>query len=328
MTDARLARRTFLRLAAGAVISSAISRLACAQAYPARSVRLIVGYAAGGGTDIAARLIGQMMADRLGQQFVIENRPGAGTNIATEAVVRAPADGYTLLLSTAANAINATLYQKLAFNFAADMAPVAGIMRVPNVMVVNPSFPANTVPEFIGYAKANPHRINYASGGAGGPDHMAAELFKIMTGVEMTHVPYRGLAPALTDLIGGQVQVIFSTYPAAIEYIRAGALRALAVTTTTRFEGAPEIPTLGDFVPGYEASQFYGICAPRNTPAEIIGRLNRVANVVLNDKTMQTRIFELGGTPLVSSPADFGKLIAEESEKWGKVVRAGNVKPD
>jgi tripartite-type tricarboxylate transporter receptor subunit TctC len=321
-------RRNFLHLAAGAVALPALSHRARAQAYPARAVRLVVGYAAGGGTDIAARLIGQMLADRTGQQFVIENRPGAGTNIATEAVVRAPADGYTLLLSTAANPINVTLYQRLNFNFLTDIVPVAGIMRVPNVMVVNPSFPASTVPEFIAYAKANPRRINYASGGAGGPDHMAAELFKMTMGVDMTHVPYRGLAPALTDLIGGQVQVIFSTYPAAIEYIRSGALRALAVASTQRFEGAPEIPTIGDVAPGYEASQFYGIGAPRGTPAEIIGKLNTEINVVLNDAKMQARIFDLGGTPLVSSPADFGKLIALESEKWGKVIRTANIKAE
>jgi len=324
----RLPRRQFLHLAAGAAAIPAVSRFAWAQTYPIRPVRLVVGYAAGGGTDIAARLIGQSLSERLGQQFVIENRPGAATNIATEAVVRAPPDGYTLLLSTTANAINSTLYEKLNFNFAADIAPVAGIMRVPNVMVVNLSFPAKTVSEFIAYAKGNPGRINMASAGAGGGDHMCGELFKMMTGVNMTHVPYRGLSPALTDLLGGQVEVIFSSFPAAIEYIKAGKLRALAVTTATRFEGSPDIPTIGDVVPGYDASQWYGIGIPKNAPAEIVGRLSKEINATLNDPKIQARIADLGGTALMGSPTDFGKLVAADTEKWGKVVRAANIKPE
>jgi tripartite-type tricarboxylate transporter receptor subunit TctC len=324
----RLPRRQFLQLAAGAAAVPAVSRIAWAQAYPTRPVRLIVGYAAGGGTDIAARLIGQSLSERLGQQFVVENRPGAGTNIATEAVVRAPPDGYTLLLATTANAINATLYEKLNFAFTADITPVAGIMRVPNVMVVNLSFPAQTVADFIAHAKNNPKKINMASAGAGGGDHMCGELFKMMTGVNMTHVPYRGLSPALTDLLGGQVEVIFSSFPAAIEYIKGNKLRALAVTTATPFQGAPDIPTIGDVVPGYEASQWYGVGAPKNVPAEILGRLNKEINGVLDDPKIRARIVDLGGTPLGGSPADFGNLIAADTEKWGKVVRAANIKPE
>jgi tripartite-type tricarboxylate transporter receptor subunit TctC len=324
----KLPRRQFLRLAAGAGVLPTVPRVARAQAYPTRPVRLVVGYAAGGGTDIAARLIGQWLSERLGQQFIIENRPGAATNIATEAVVRSPPDGYTLLLCTAANAINATLYDKLNFNFVADLAPVAGIMRVPNVMVVNLAFPAKTVPEFIAYAKANPSRINMASGGAGGPDHMAAELFKIMTRVTMAHVPYRGLAPALTDLLGGQVQVIFSTFPAAVEYIKADKLRALGVTTATRFEGAPNIPAIGEVIAGYEATQWYGVAAPKNAPAEIIHKLNKEVDSALKDPKMRARIADLGGTPLLGSPADLAKLVADETEKWGKVIRSANIKPD
>jgi tripartite-type tricarboxylate transporter receptor subunit TctC len=301
-------------------------RIARAQTYPTRPVRIIAGYAAGGGVDITARLIGQWLSEHLGQQFIVEDRPGAGTNIATEAVVRAPGDGHTLLLATVANAVNATLYEKLNFNFMADLAPVAGIMRVPNIVVVNPSFPAKTVPEFIAYAKANPGRINFGSGGAGGSDHMATELFEMMAGVSLTHVPYRGLAPALTDLIGGQVQVIFSSFPAAIEYVRANRLRALAVTTAERFPGAPDIPALGEFVQDYEASQWYGVCAPRNTLADIVGTLNKAINAALNDPKLQARLYELGGILLPGSPADFGKLIAGDTETWGKVVRAANLK--
>jgi tripartite-type tricarboxylate transporter receptor subunit TctC len=322
----KLPRRQFLHLAAGVVIVPAAGRVACAQTYPARPVRIIAGYAAGGGVDITARLIGQWLAERLGQQFMVEDRPGAGTNIAAEAVARAPADGYTLLLATVANAVNATLYEKINFNFMADLAPVAGIMRVPNVVVVNPSFPAKTVPEFIAYAKANPGKINFGSGGAGGSDHMATELFKMMVGVGMTHVPYRGLAPALTDLLGGQMQVIFSSFPAAIEYVRAGRLRALAVTTAARFPGTPDIPAVGEFVQGYEASQWYGVCAPKNTPADIVGRLNRAINAALDDPKTQARLYELGGILLPGSPTDFGRLITAETEKWGKVVRAANLK--
>ncbi len=324
----KLPRRKFLRLAAGVAALPAASRSASAQAYPTRPVRIIVGYAAGGGVDIAARLIGQWLSERLGQQFVIENRPGAGTNIATEAVVRAPADGYTLLLVNAANAINATLYDKLNYNFLRDIAPAGSIIRVALVMVVNPSFPAKSVPEFIAYAKANPGKINMASGGAGGPDHASAELFKMMAGVGMTHVPYRGLAPALSDLIGEQVQVIFSTVPAAIEYIKAGRLRALAVTTATRSELLPDIPILGDFVPGYEASQWYGIGVPKNTPAAIVDKLNKEINAALADPKLNARIADLGGSVLAGSPADFGKLVADDTEKWAKVIRAANIKPE
>jgi tripartite-type tricarboxylate transporter receptor subunit TctC len=324
----KLPRRQFLHLAVGAAACQVASRTASAQSYPSRPVRIVVGYAAGGGTDIVARLMGQWLSERLGQQVVIENRTGAATNIGTEAVVRAPADGYTLLLAHTANAINATLYERLNFNFIRDITPVAGIIRVPSVMVVNPSLSATTVPEFIAYAKANPGKINMGSGGAGGPDHMSGELFKAMTGVNMIHVPYRGLSPALTDLLAGQVQVIFSSLPAAIEYIRAGKLRALAVTTATRFEGAPEIPTLGDPVPGYEASQWYGVGAPKNTPVEIVDRLNREINAGLANPKLRAQLADLGGTALPGSPDEFGKLIAEETEKWAKVVKFSGAKPD
>jgi tripartite-type tricarboxylate transporter receptor subunit TctC len=322
----KLPRRNFLHLAAGAVAVPAVSRIAGAQTYPTRPVRLVVGYTAGGGNDITARLMAQWLSERLGQQFIVDNRPGAGSNIAAEAVVRAPADGHTLLLAGAPNAINVTFYDKLNFNFARDVVPVASIMRVPLVMVVHPSFPAKTVPEFIAYAKANPRNLNMGSAGAGGPDHMAGELFKIMAGVNMIHVPYRGLSSALTDLLGGQVQVIFSTLPAAIEYLRAGNLRALAVTTTMRSQELPEIPTVGDFFPSYEASQWYGVVAPKNTPAEIVERLNKEIDAGLADPKLTARLADLGGTMLPGSPADFGKLIAAEIEKWGKVVRASNVK--
>ncbi len=324
----KLPRRQFLHLAVGAAAFQAVSRPASAQSYPSRPVRIVVGYAAGGGTDIVARLMGQWLSERLGQQFVIENRTGAATNIGTEAVVRAPADGYTLLLAHTANAINATLYEKLNFNFIRDITPVAGIIRVPSVMVVNPSLPAKTVPEFITYAKANPGKINMASGGAGGPDHMSGELFKTMTGVNMIHVPYRGLSPALTDLLAEQVQVIFSSLPAAIEYIRAGKLRALAVTTATRFEGAPDIPTVGDVVPGYEASQWYGVGVPKNTPVEIVNKLNKEINAGLANPKLRAQLADLGGRVLPGSAADFGKLIAEETEKWAKVVKFSGAKPD
>ena len=321
-------RRQFLHLAAGAAALLALSRIARAQAYPTRPVRLIVGYAAGGGTDITARLIGQWLSERFGQQFVIENRPGAATNIATDAVVRAAPDGYTLLLATGGNAINATLYDKLNFNFIRDIAPVGSVIRVPLVMVVNPSLRVTTVPEFIAFATANPGRINFASGGAGGPDHMSGELFKMMTGTNMTHVPYRSLAPALTDLIGGQVQVVFSTIPPALGYIKADKLRALAVTTSTRFEGAPDISTMGDFVRGYETSQWYGIGVPTNTPVEIVEKLNREINAALADPKMKARLADIGGTVLPGSAADFGKLIADETEKWAKVVKFSGAKPD
>jgi len=324
----KILRRRFLELAVGVTALPAAARIASAQAYPTRPVRIVVGYAAGGGTDLVARLMGQWLSERLGQQFVIENRTGAATNIGTEAVVRAPADGYTLLLAHTANAINATLYEKLNFNFIRDITPVAGIIRVPGVMVVNPSLPAKTVLEFIAYAKANPGKINMASGGAGGPDHMSGELFKTMTGVNMIHVPYRGLSPALSDLLAGQVQVIFSSFPAAIEYIRAAKLRALAVTTATRFEGAPDIPTVGDVVPGYEASQWYGVGVPKNTPVEIVNKLNKEINAGLANPKLRAQLADLGGRVLPGSAADFGKLIAEETEKWAKVVKFSGAKPD
>jgi tripartite-type tricarboxylate transporter receptor subunit TctC len=286
-----------------------------------------VGYPAGGSADIVARLIGQHLAGKLGQPFVIENRPGAGNNIATEAVVHASADGYTLLLVNPANAINATLYDKLNFTFLQDIAPVAGFMRVPNVAVVHPSVPAKTIPEFIAYAKANPGKINMASSGNGVPSHVAGELFKMMAGVDMVHVPYRGSAPALADLLGGQVQVMFDPLPSSIEHIRAGRLRPLAMTTTTRSDVLPDIPTVGDFLPGYEASTWFGVGAPKNTPAEIVNKLNSEINAALANPKVNARLIELGGTVLVGSPADFGKLIAAETEKWARVVRFAGAKP-
>jgi tripartite-type tricarboxylate transporter receptor subunit TctC len=302
--------------------------LAKAQDYPTRPVRLIVGFAPGGTTDITARLIGQWLSERLGQQFVIENRTGAATNIATEAVVRAPADGYTLLLVTASNAINATLYDKLSFNFIRDIAPVAGIIRYPLVMQVNPSFPAKTVPEFISYVKSNPGKISYGSGGIGTSIHVASELFKMMAGVDMIHVPYRGGAPAITDLLGGQVQVFFSPLPEPTEHIKTGKLRALAVTTETRVVALADIPTMGDYLPGFEASGWTGIGAPRNTPTEIIDKLNREIHAALADPEIKARLDDLGVTVFAGSPADFAKHIADETEKWGKVIRAANIKPE
>jgi tripartite-type tricarboxylate transporter receptor subunit TctC len=324
----KLPRRNFLYLAAGAAALPAVSRFAWAQVYPSRPVRIIVGFAPAGSTDIMARLIGQWLSERLGQSFVVENRPGAGTNIATEAVVRAPADGYTLLMVGSANAVNATLYDKLNFNFIRDIAPVAGITVVPNVIVVHPSVPAKTIPELIAYAKANPGKINIASGPIGGPGHVAAELFKMMTGADMLLVSYRGGGPALTDLLAGQVQVMFPTTAASIEYVRAGRLRVLAVTAATRSEALPDIPTVGEFVPGYEASYWIGIGAPKATPAEIVDKLNAEINAALADPKMKSRLADLGGTVLPGSPAAFGKLIAEETEKWGNVIRALNIKAD
>jgi len=323
----KLPRRKFLRLAAGAAALPAVSHFAWAQTYPTRPVRLVVGFPPGGGTDITARLIGQWLSERLGQQLVIENRPGAGSNIATEGVVRAAADGYTLLLVSAAHAINATLYDRLNYNFLRDIAPVAGVIRVPNLMEVNPSLPPKSVPEFIAYAKANPGKVNYASGGNGTAQHLAGELFKIMTGVDMVHVPYRGDAPALTDLIGGQVQVMFGNMPSSIEHIRAGKLRPLAVTTAARSEALPDLPPVGDYVPGYEASTWQGLGAPGNTPTEIVDKLNKEINAALSDPKIKARLADLGGTVLSGSPADFGRLIADETEKWGKVIHAANIKP-
>jgi tripartite-type tricarboxylate transporter receptor subunit TctC len=321
-------RRQFLHLAAGAAALAAVSRVAWAQTYPARPVHFIVAFAPGGANDIVARLMGQSLSERLGQPVIIENRAGAGSNIGTEAVVRAPPDGYMLLIVGAPNAINATLYEKLPFEFIRDIAPVASILNVPLVMEVNPSVPVTTVREFIAYAKAKPGKINYASAGIGGVTHVAGELFKMLAGVEMRHVPYRGAAPALTDLLGGQVQVMFDIMPSSIEYIRAGKLRALGVTTATRSEALPNIPTVGDSVPGYEASAWLGVGAPRNTPAPIVDRLNREINAVLSDPRMKARLADLGGTVLAGSPADFGKLIVDETEKWAKVVKLSGAKPE
>jgi tripartite-type tricarboxylate transporter receptor subunit TctC len=324
----KLPRRKFLHLAAAAAALPAVSRIARAQTYPARPVRIIVGFAPGGAADIMARLIGQWLSERLGQQFVIENRPGAGGNVATEAAVRAPADGYSLLLAHSINAINATLYEKLNFNFIQDIAPVTSFASGALVMVVNPSVPAKTVPEFIAYAKANPGKINMASQGVGSTGHVSGELFKMMTGVNLVHVPYRGAGPALIDLLGGQVQVMFPATVSSIEYIRAGRLRALAVTAATRKDALPDIPTVGQFVPGYEASNWYGIGVPTGTPAEIIGKLNKEVNAGLEDAKMKARLVDLGETPFPGSPADFGKLIAEDTEKWGKVVKFAGIKPE
>jgi tripartite-type tricarboxylate transporter receptor subunit TctC len=324
----KLPRRQFLHLAAAAAALPAITRVARAQAYPARPVHIVAGFAAGGGVDITARLIGQWLSERLGQTFITENRPGAGGNIGTESVVNAPADGYTLLLATVPNAVNATLYEKLNFNFVRDIAPVAGIIRVPQVVLVHPSVPAKTLPEFIAYARANPGKVNMASAGNGSAPHMAGELFNVMAGVNMVHVPYRGQGPALTDLLGGQVQVLFATTPGTTDYVKTGKLRGLAVTTAARAQVLPDLPTVGDFVPGYEASQWYGMGAPGNTPAEIVDRLNREVNAALADSKMKARFADIGGEALAGSPAAFGRLIAEETEKWGKVVRAANLKPE
>ncbi len=324
----KLARRQFLHLVAGATALPAASRGARAQSYPAKPVRLIVGFAPGGGNDIAARLISHWLSERLGQQFIVENRPGAGSNIATEAVVRAPADGYTLLLVAVANATNATLYDKLNFNFIRDIAPVAGLLRVPNLVEVHPAVPVQTLGEFIAYARANPGKVNMGTGGSGGPVHMTGELFNMMTGLKMQHVPYRGEAPALNDLIGGQVDVVFGSVPASIQYVRAGKLRALAVTTSTRSELLPDLPTVAEFVPGYESSTWYGIGAPRSTPAEIIERLNVEINAALADPTLKARMADLGGTAIGGSPEDFSELIATDTEKWGKVVKFASIKPE
>jgi tripartite-type tricarboxylate transporter receptor subunit TctC len=321
-------RRRFLHLAAGVAALPSASRMACAQSYPSRPVRIIVGYSPGGTTDICARLIGQWLSERLGQPFIVENRPGAGSNVATEGAARAPADGHTLLLATISNAINATLYDKLNFNFIRDITPVAGIIRVPNVMEVNPSVPAKTVPEFIAYAKANPGKVNFASGGVGSSTHVSGELFKMMTGITMAHIPYRGTAPAVTDLIAGQVQVMFDNLPGSIEYVRSGNTRALAVTTTARSDELPDVPTVADFVPGYEVSAWFGLGAPKNTPNEIIDRLNAEINAALADAKMKARLTDRGGIALVGSPTDFEKVISDETEKWGQVVRAANMKPE
>jgi len=321
-----LARRQFWGLAAGAVAFRVGSSVAWSQGYPSRPVRIIVGLAAGGVGDTVARLIAQWLSERLGQPFIIENRTGAAGNIATDAVVRAPPDGYTLLLVSTANATNATLYDKLSFNFIRDIVPVVSIDREPQVMLLNPSVPAKNVPEFITYAKANPDQINYGSGGIGGQTHVVGEMFNMMSGVSMVHVPYRGIAPALTDLLAGQVQVMFAAIASSLGYIRAGKLHALAVTTTMRSDALPGIPTVGDFLPGFESSVWQGVGAPRNTPAEIVDKLNMEINSALADPKIKARLAELGGTVLPGSPADFGKLIADETEKWAKVVKFAGIK--
>jgi tripartite-type tricarboxylate transporter receptor subunit TctC len=323
-----LPRRRFLQLAAAATAVPTVARTARAQAYPARSVRLIIGYTPGGSADITARLMGQWLTERFGQTFVVESRPGGGTNIATEAAVRAPADGYTLLLVAPANAINATLYEKLNYDFLRDMAPVAGLIRFPNIMEVNPSVPAKSIPEFIAYAKANPGKINYASAGNGSTIHMSAELFKMMAGVDLVHVPYRGGAPALTDMLGGQVQVMFDNLPTSLEHVRAGRLRPLGITSARRSELLPDVPTVADFVPGYESSAWYGVGAPKGTPVEIIDRLNSEINAILAEPRMKTRVAEMGATLIAGSPADFGRLVADETEKWGNVVRFSGARAD
>ena len=321
-----LRRRTFLHLAAGAAALPVVSRMARAQAYPSRPVRIIVGFPAGGATDIQARLMGQWLSERLGQQFVVENRAGASGNIGTEAVAKAPADGYTLLQIVTPNAINAALYTNLGFDFIRDIAPVICVARLAYVVVVHPSVPAATLPEFIAYAKANPGRVNYGSAGHGTPQNIACELFKMMAGVNLVHVPYRGGAPAVTDLVGGHLQVIFCPVSEGIEHVRSGKLRALAVTTAKRLDVFPDLPPIGDFVPGYEASGFAGIGVPRNTPAEIIALLNKELNAGVADAKVQQRITELGGTPLGGSPAEFGTILAEAVEKWGKVIKFAGIK--
>jgi tripartite-type tricarboxylate transporter receptor subunit TctC len=321
----KLGRRRFLTLVGGAAALPVASRLASAQAYPARPVKLIAPFPPGGSIDLAARLIGQWLSDRLGQQIVVENRPGAGGNVGSEAALSAPADGYTLLLCSVANAISATLYDNLKYNFL-DVAAVAGISRAPNVMVVHPSVPAKTVPEFIAYAKANPGKINMASSGVGTSIHMSGELFKLLTGVNMQHVPYRGSAPMLTDLLAGQVQVAFDNLQPSIPHIKAGTLRALAVTTATRSQALPELPPVADFVPGYEASTWNGVCAPKGTPAEIVQKLNQEINAALNDAQFKARLADMGAWALPGSAADAGKLIADEVDKWAKVIKTGNIK--
>ena len=325
----KLPRRQFLHLAAGAAALPAVSRVAWAQAYPSRPVRVIVPFAPAGTTDILARLIGQWLSERLGQSFIVENRPGASTMIGTEAVVRSPADGYTLMVFGTASAINATLYEnKIKYDFLRDIAPVAGILRVPNVVAVHPSLPVRTIPELIAYAKANPGRINVESPGAGTSSHLAGELFKVMTGADFVHVQYRGNGPALTDLLAGQVQLGFDTLPSSIEYIRAGKLRALAVSTLARSQALPDLPSVSEFVPGYELSGFFGVGAPAKTSSEIVDKLNKEINAGLADAKLKAQLADLGGVILPGSPADFRILIAEEIEKWGKLIRAANIKPE
>ncbi len=323
----KLPRRQFLHLAAGAAVLPIASQIANAQTYPTQPVRIIVGFPAGQSADITARLIGQWLSERFGQPFIIENRPGAGTNIATEMVAHAAPDGYTLLCASAPNVINATLYDGLKFNFIQDIAPIASVVRVPFVMVVNPSLSPRTVSEFISYAKSNPGKLGMASSGIGSVNHMAGELFEIMTGVEMIHVPYKGTVPAVTDLIGGQVQMMFAD-ASSIEYIRAGKLRALAVTTVTRLDALPSVPTVSETVPGFEVSGFLGIAAPKKTPADVVAKLNNEINAALADPTLNTRLGTMGYTVFAGSSADFSKFIADETDKWGKVIRAANIKPE
>jgi len=323
-----LSRRRVLELATGAFAFAGIWRSARAQTYPTRPVRIIVGFPAGGPSDITARLIAQWLSEHLGQEFVVENRPGAASNIATEAALRAPPDGYTLLLVTSTNAVNATFYENLNFNFMSDIAPVAGIIRMPFVMEINPSIPAKTVPEFIAYAKANPGKINMASGGIGTSVHIAGELFKMMAGVNLVHVPYRGSAPALTDMISGQVHVMFDILTSSIQHIRSNALRALAVTSERRSEALPDLPTVGDFLPGYEATAWYGIAAPKKTPSEIVDKLNNEVNTGLADPKIKARFAELASAVIPGSPADFGRLVGDEIQKWAKVVKFSGAKPE
>jgi tripartite-type tricarboxylate transporter receptor subunit TctC len=319
-------RRHFLYLAGGIATLPGLPTFARAETYPTRPVRILVGFAAGGNFDLVARLIGQSLSERLGQQFIIENRPGASGNLATEAAIRSPADGYTLLLGGAVNAVNATLFDKLNFDFVRDTAPVSGLVQFPNAITVGSSFPAKTIPEFIAYAKANPNKINHGSSGNGTTQHLAGELFKMMTGVSFTHVPYRGASQAITDLLGGQVQVLFEPLPASIEHIRSGKLHALAVTTARRSEALPNLPSVNEFVPGYEASGWNGLCAPKNTPAEIVAKLNGAVQSSLADPKTKARLADLGATTLSGSPVEFGKLIASETEKWAKVIRGANIK--
>jgi tripartite-type tricarboxylate transporter receptor subunit TctC len=322
----KLPRRQFLHLAAGAAALPALTRVARAQAYPSRPVRWIVPFPPGGAADITARIVGQWLSERLGQQFIIENRPGAGANIGTEAVAKASPDGYTLLLVSVANTVNATLYEKLNFNFIRDIAPIAGLIRGPLVFELHPSVPAATIPEFIAYAKANPGKINMASAGNGTPGHLAGEMFKLSTGLDLVHVPYRGAAPAVTDLLAGQVQALFDNLPTSLEHIKAGKVRPLAVTTATRSQMMPDLPTVNEFVPGYEVSSWFGIGAPKNVPAEIVDKLNNEVIAALADPKMKARIAELSSAPLPMTPGDFGKLIGSETEKWGKVVKFAGIK--
>jgi tripartite-type tricarboxylate transporter receptor subunit TctC len=321
-------RRLFLQLGTATLTSAAGARFASAQSYPARPVHIISGFPAGGLSDILARLLGQRLSERLGQAFIVENRPGAGTNIATEAVVHAPADGYTLLLATAMNAINVTVYDSLRFNYIRDMAPVASIVDAAFVLEVHPSVPATNLPEFVAYAKANPGKLAMASGGIGSPEHVAGELFKMMTGIDLLHVPYRGSAPALNDLVSGHVQVCFGPVAPSIQHLRAGTLRALAVTTARRSEALPDVPAVAEFIPGYEVSAWQGLAAPKGTPADIINTLNKEINAALADPALKARLLDLGTVPLPGSPADFGKLVALDTEKWAKVIKTAGIKAD